>query len=125
MGADTGLGSRIPRAFSLLINARGESVNDKPAFRKCHEASSLASSSRLTAFYEWNNHGGRKRPYCGCDPSRQAVPIAFAGAVGKSWIGPKRRGGGNGGHHHQQEAKQWTCLTFTTGIASDHSSRGV
>src|SRR5881227_1407258 len=64
-----------PRTFSLLINARGESINDKPAFR-------LAMRRRrclfpADGFYEWKDDTGRKRPFC--VRPRDSAPVAFAG----------------------------------------------
>src|SRR6476469_901291 len=72
-----------PRAFSLLINARGDSVNDNPAFRT--DMTRRRCLIPADGFYEWNEHGGRKRPYsvrpadCG--------PVAFAG-LWECWTGP-------------------------------------
>jgi putative SOS response-associated peptidase YedK len=72
-----------PRKFALLINARGESVNDRAAFhyamrrRRC-----LVPAD---GFYAWKDEGGRKRPYC--VRPRQGGPIAFAG-LWETWMGP-------------------------------------
>lgn len=72
-----------PRAFSLLINARGESVNDKPAFRNAMKRRRCLIPA--DGFYEWKEAGRKKRPYvvrpCG------GGPIAFAG-LWESWMGP-------------------------------------
>src|SRR5262245_12077797 len=49
-----------PRNFTPQINARGESVNEKPAFRN---AMKRRRCLFLTdGFYEWKEEGGRKRP---------------------------------------------------------------
>ena len=72
-----------PKSFSLLINARGESVSDKPAFaaamkyRRC-----LVPAD---GFYEWKVIGPRKQPYYVRAKSGQ--PLAFAG-LWESWTGP-------------------------------------
>src|ERR1700704_2940161 len=50
-----------PRTFSLLINARGESVIDKPAFRNAMKRRRCLFPA--DGFYEWKEVGGRKRAY--------------------------------------------------------------
>ena len=72
-----------PRTFSLLFNARGESVNDKPAFR-------LAMRRRrclfpADGFYEWRQQGRERRPFF--VRSRSGGPLAFAG-LWETWTGP-------------------------------------
>lgn len=72
-----------PRTFSLLVNARGESVLDKPAFRNgMRRRRCLVPAD---GFYEWKAEGARKRPYF----VRPAAggPVAFAG-LWECWIGP-------------------------------------
>jgi len=72
-----------PRTFSLLINARGESVVEKPAFRA---AMKRRRCLFLTdGFYEWKEDGGRKRPYFARPKS--GGPMAFAG-LWETWTGP-------------------------------------
>src|SRR5712671_5352794 len=72
-----------PRAFSLLINARAESINDKPAFRNAMKRRRCLVPA--DGFYEWSEFGERKRPFF----IRQKVPgpIAFAG-LWETWMGP-------------------------------------
>jgi putative SOS response-associated peptidase YedK len=72
-----------PRGFSLLINGRGESVNDKPAF--CNAMKRRRCLIPADGFYEWKDDGGRKRPYV--VRPRAGGPIAFAG-LWESWMGP-------------------------------------
>jgi putative SOS response-associated peptidase YedK len=72
-----------PRTFTLLINARGESVNDKPAFRNAMKRRRCLVPA--DGFYEWKEQGGRNLPYVVCP--RAGGPIAFAG-VWESWMGP-------------------------------------
>jgi putative SOS response-associated peptidase YedK len=72
-----------PRGFALLINARGESVNDRPAFR-------LAMRRRrclfpADGFFEWRQHGTDRRPFF--VRSRSGGPVAFAG-LWETWMGP-------------------------------------
>jgi putative SOS response-associated peptidase YedK len=72
-----------PRTFSLLINARGESVVEKPAFRA---AMKRRRCLFLTdGFYEWKEEGGRKRP--SIVRPKSGGPIAFAG-LWETWTGP-------------------------------------
>jgi len=72
-----------PRRFSLIVNARVESVNDKPAFRNAMRRRRCLFPA--DGFYEWRDDGGRKRPFCVRPKDR--APIAFAG-LWESWMGP-------------------------------------
>src|SRR5437660_5116240 len=72
-----------PRTFSLLINARGESVLDKPAFRNAMKRRRCLFPA--DGFYEWKREGENRRPYFVRLKSGQ--PMAFAG-LWESWMGP-------------------------------------
>lgn len=72
-----------PRAFSLLINARGKSVMDKPAFRSAMKRRRCLIPA--TGFYEWQADGDRKRPFF--VHAKSGAPLAFAG-LWETWIGP-------------------------------------
>jgi putative SOS response-associated peptidase YedK len=72
-----------PRAFSLLINARCESVNDKPAFRNAMRRRRCLFPA--DGFYEWKVDGPRRRPHV--VRPRDGAPIAFAG-LWETWMGP-------------------------------------
>ena len=72
-----------PRAFSLLINARADSVNDKPAFRNAMKRRRCLIPA--DGFYEWQEDGARKRPHV-VRPTAGG-PIAFAG-LWETWAGP-------------------------------------
>jgi putative SOS response-associated peptidase YedK len=72
-----------PKSFSLLINARGESVIDKPAFRAAMRRRRCLIPA--DGFYEWKRDGERKRPYF-VRPKRGG-PVAFAG-LWETWCGP-------------------------------------
>jgi putative SOS response-associated peptidase YedK len=72
-----------PKGFSLLINARGESVNDKPAFKNAMKRRRCLFPA--DGFYEWKPVGNAKRPYLA--RSVAGGPIAFAG-LWETWIGP-------------------------------------
>jgi len=71
-----------PRTFSLLVNARGESVLDKPAFRNAVRRRRCLIPA--DGFYEWSDTRPRRpffvRPKAG-------GPIAFAG-LWETWTGP-------------------------------------
>src|ERR1044072_1215330 len=47
-----------PKDFALLINARGESVNDKPAFQNAMRRRRCLFPA--DGFYEWKAHGNSK-----------------------------------------------------------------
>jgi putative SOS response-associated peptidase YedK len=70
-----------PRDFSLLVNARAESVLDKPAFRNAMRRRRCLIPA--DGFYEWKQDGARKRPYF----AAASELVAFAG-LWEPWIGP-------------------------------------
>ena len=72
-----------PRTFTLLINARGESVNDKPAFKNAMKRRRCLFPA--DGFYEWKRSTARNQPYFVRLKSGQ--PMAFAG-LWESWMGP-------------------------------------
>ncbi len=71
-----------PKAFALLINARGESVNDKPAFRNAMKRRRCLFPA--DGFYEWKSFAGGKRPYFAHRTG--GGPLAFAG-LWETWTG--------------------------------------
>jgi putative SOS response-associated peptidase YedK len=76
-----------PKTFALLINARGESVLDKPAFRAAMRRRRCLIPT--DGFYEWQA-GSPKRSYfvrARRGPDGTAPPLAFAG-VWETWTGP-------------------------------------
>ncbi|HZL39385.1 MAG TPA: SOS response-associated peptidase [Pseudolabrys sp.] len=72
-----------PRTFSLLINARGETVLEKPAFRAAMKRRRCLIPA--DGFYEWQVDGGRKRPFF--IHAKSGAPLAFAG-LWETWTGP-------------------------------------
>jgi putative SOS response-associated peptidase YedK len=72
-----------PKGFSLLINARGETVNDKPAFRNAMKRRRCLFPA--DGFYEWKGEGAGKRPYFARPVA--GGPVAYAG-LWETWIGP-------------------------------------
>jgi putative SOS response-associated peptidase YedK len=72
-----------PKNFSLLINARGESVMDKPAFKAAMKYRRCLVPAN--GFYDWKASATRRQPYYVRAKSRQ--PLAFAG-LWETWTGP-------------------------------------
>jgi putative SOS response-associated peptidase YedK len=72
-----------PKTFSLLINARAESVLDKPAFRNAMRRRRCLIPA--DGFYEWRETGGRKQAYF--VRRKDGAPFAFAGLY-ETWTGP-------------------------------------
>jgi putative SOS response-associated peptidase YedK len=72
-----------PKAFSLLINARGETVNEKPAYKAAMKRRRCLIPA--DGFYEWKALGNRKQPYY--IRAKSGVPFAFAG-LWETWTGP-------------------------------------
>ena len=72
-----------PREFSLLINARCETVLDKPAFKNAIRRRRCLIPA--DGYYEWCCADNRKRPYFIHRRDRQ--PFGLAG-LAETWIGP-------------------------------------
>jgi putative SOS response-associated peptidase YedK len=72
-----------PRKFTLLINARAETVKEKPAFKNAIRRRRCLIPA--DGYYEWQAIEGGKRPYF--IYRRDGRPIGFA-AVSETWIGP-------------------------------------
>src|SRR4051812_43799686 len=64
-----------PRAFTLQINARGESVIDKPAFKAAMRYRRCLIPA--DGFYEWKRNGERSQPYY--VRNKSGGSLAFAG----------------------------------------------
>ena len=72
-----------PKTFTLLINARGESAAEKPAFRAAMKRRRCLIPA--DGFYEWQKAGERKRPFY--VHAKSGKPLAFAG-LWETWTGP-------------------------------------
>ena len=72
-----------PRAFSLLINARGESLGDKPAFRAAMRYRRCLFPA--DGFYDWRRAGERATPYY--VRLKAGGPMALGG-LWENWMGP-------------------------------------
>lgn len=71
------------REFALLINARAETVAEKPAFKNAMKRRRCLIPA--DGYYEWHAAGNRKRPHF--IHRRDGVPIGLAG-LAETWIGP-------------------------------------
>jgi putative SOS response-associated peptidase YedK len=72
-----------PRTFALVINARAETVLEKPSFRNAIKRRRCLLPA--DGYYEWQASPARKRPFF--IRRRDSEPIAFAG-VSETWTGP-------------------------------------
>jgi putative SOS response-associated peptidase YedK len=72
-----------PRKFALLINARAETVLEKPAFKNAIKRRRCLIPA--DGYYEWQAFGTRKRPYF--IHRRDGQPMGMAG-LAETWIGP-------------------------------------
>src|ERR1700733_818960 len=71
------------RSFTLLINARAESIKEKPAFKNAIRRRRCLIPA--DGYYEWHTSDGSKRPYF--IHRRDGRSIGFA-AVSETWVGP-------------------------------------
>jgi putative SOS response-associated peptidase YedK len=72
-----------PRKFTLLINARSETLLEKPAFKNAVKRRRCLIPA--DGYYEWQASGPRKRPYF--IHRRDGQPMGFAG-LAETWVGP-------------------------------------
>ena len=75
--------TKDPRKITLLINARSETVRDKPAFKNAMKRRRCLVPA--DGYYEWQVSSGRKRPYF--IRRRDGHPFGLA-ALAETWIGP-------------------------------------
>lgn len=75
--------AKDPRIASSLINARAETVAEKPAFRSAFRRRRCLIVA--DGFFEWAKYGPRKQPYHFRLRSRE--PFAFAG-LWEAWTDP-------------------------------------
>lgn len=84
-----------------LINARRETVRDKPAFRAAYQRRRCLVPA--DGYYEWQNDAGRKQPYFLVQHDRS--PLAMAGLY-EVWRAP-------------DSSLLWTCTIVTTEAADE------
>ncbi len=73
--------SKGPVGSAPLINARGETVAEKPSFRDAFKAGRCLVPA--DGFYEWSGAGAARQAYFLKPPG----PIGFAGVAAR-WVGP-------------------------------------
>ena len=107
---------KTPTEGSLLINARSETIAEKPAFRQ--SARQRRCLVPADGFYEWKvrgeGAGAAKIPYW-IEPSRprNGPPLVFAG-VWNEWVGPPEPGAA---------AQRITTVAIVTCAASERLSK--
>lgn len=72
-----------PRKFALVINARSETILEKPSFRNAIRRRRCLLPA--DGYYEWQASPARKRPFF--IRHRDGMPFGFAG-VAETWVGP-------------------------------------
>lgn len=92
------------RIGARFINARQETVRDKPAFRAAFARRRCLVPA--DGYYEWQRQpGGRKQPYFLSAP--EGSPLAMAGLY-EAWKDPAA-----------PDTLVWTCTVITTAAADD------
>ncbi|GFO67146.1 DUF159 family protein [Geomonas limicola] len=76
--------AKDPSIGSRMINARGETLEEKPAFRNAFRFRRCLIPA--SGFYEWNNQGGRK--VSEFLRLKDQAPLVFAG-LWESWTAPQ------------------------------------
>ena len=71
------------RNFTLLINARSETITEKPAFKNAIRRRRCLVPA--DGYYEWQAAGNRKRPHF--IQRRDGAPMGLA-ALAETWMGP-------------------------------------
>ncbi|MGH6770674.1 MAG: SOS response-associated peptidase [Xanthobacteraceae bacterium] len=72
-----------PKAFSLILQARSDSVVDKPSFKNAMKYRRCLIPA--DGFYDWNEVTNPRRPYL--VRPKHGGPVAFAG-LWEAWMGP-------------------------------------
>ncbi|WP_243321956.1 SOS response-associated peptidase [Geothrix sp. SG200] len=73
-----------PNAFAKPINARAETLEEKPSFRGAFRRKRCLIPA--SGFYEWKAEGRAKQPFY-IHPTNPGEPFAFAGLM-EDWYGP-------------------------------------
>ena len=93
--------AKDPKVGSRFINARRETVGDKPAFRAAYQRRRCLVPA--DGYFEWQQQGGHKQPYFLA--ARDRSPLAMAGLY-EVWKAP-------------DESLLWTCTIITTEAADE------
>jgi len=99
--------SRDARGAARMINARVESVEVKPAFRRAFRSRRCLLPA--DGYYEWQVDGARKQPWF--LSARDGGPLAMAGLY-EVWSPPGEADG----------PRLWTCTVITTSAADEHGA---
>lgn len=94
--------AKDPKIGARLINARRETLADKPAFRSAYQRRRCLVPG--DGYYEWQAQAGHKQPWFLTD--RDGDPLAMAGLY-EVWRAP-------------DDTRLWTCTIVTTDAADDH-----
>ena len=93
--------AKDPKVGSRFINARRETVGEKPAFRAAYQRRRCLVPA--DGYFEWQQQGGHKQPYFLA--ARDRAPLAMAGLY-EVWKAP-------------DESLLWTCTIITTEAADE------
>jgi len=93
--------AKDPKVGARFINARRETVADKPAFRAAFQRRRCLVPA--DGYYEWQQLGGEKQPHFLVARTRE--PLAMAGLY-EVWKSP-------------QDTWLWTCTVITTEAADE------
>ena len=93
--------AKDPKIGARMINARSETLADKPAFRSAYARRRCLVPA--DGYYEWQAVGARKQPWF--LSARTGDPLAMAGLY-EVWRGP-------------DDVRLWTCTVITTDAADD------
>jgi len=75
--------TKDPRKISLMFNARSETVQHRPAFKNAIKRRRCLIPA--DGYYEWQDAGGRRRPYFIYRRDGRAIGLA---ALAETWMGP-------------------------------------
>jgi len=93
--------AKDPKVGARFINARRETIADKPAFRAAFQRRRCLVPA--DGYYEWQQLGGEKQPHFLVARTRE--PLAMAGLY-EVWKSP-------------QDTRLWTCTVITTEAADE------
>ena len=101
--------AKEPGIGNRMINARAETLAEKPAFRAAFRRRRCLIPA--DGFYEWKTERGRKQPYR--ITLKDGAPFAFAG-LWERWEGPRGGAGGGAGGDGAGEGAVESCTIITT-----------